>query len=141
MNAIESKTILLIEDNSDLLDNLTEYLELEGYKILGASNGRTGVEFAMEFIPDLIICDILMPAMDGYQVLRLLAEASATCQIPFIFSTSMSEKAHKTKALGLGADAYILKPYDMEELLKLAKKWIRSGSSRLLNKPPTSSSE
>jgi response regulator RpfG family c-di-GMP phosphodiesterase len=71
LNEAEMKTILLIEDNYQILENFTEYLEMEGYNILGASNGKRGVELAMEFLPDLIICDVLMPGMDGHEVLCL----------------------------------------------------------------------
>ncbi len=127
------KTILLIEDNKEILENLTEYLEIEGYKILGANNGRRGFELAMEFIPDLIICDVLMPEMDGHEVLHLLLETSATYQIPFIFSTSMSEQVDRKEALILGADDYIIKPFEVEVLLKMVKTWIGSGSNRHLN--------
>jgi len=124
------KTILVIEDTKDILDNLTEYLEMEGYKILGADNGKKGVELAREFIPDLIICDVLMPEMNGYEVLHLLIDTAATYEIPFIFSTSMSETVDRAEALKLGANDYIVKPFDMELLLKMVKTWIKSGSNR-----------
>jgi len=128
------KTILLIEDNNEILENFTEYLELEGYKVLGASNGKRGVELAMKFIPDLIICDVLMPEMDGHEVLHVLLETSKTHEIPFIFSTSMSEKVDRNEALALGADDYIIKPFDMELLLKMIDTWLKSGSNRHVNK-------
>jgi DNA-binding response OmpR family regulator len=124
------KTILVIEDNKDILENLTEYLEMEGYKILAANNGKRGVELAREFIPDLIICDVLMHEMDGYRVLHLLLHTSETYEIPFIFSTSMSEKVDRTEALKLGADDYIVKPFDMDLLMKMVEIWIKSGSHR-----------
>jgi len=124
------KTILLIEDTNDILENLTEYLEMEGYKVMVANNGNKGVALANKFIPDLIICDVLMREMDGHEVLRQLLSAPATYEIPFIFSTSMSEKFDKTTALRLGADDYLVKPFDPEDLVKLAKAWIHSGSKR-----------
>lgn len=126
----EMKTILLIEDNNEIRENFTECLELEGYKVLGASNGKIGVELALEFLPDLIICDVLMPEMGGYEVLHLLLETSATYTIPFIFSTSMSEQLARKEALTLGADDYIIKPFDIEVFLKMVKTWIESGSKR-----------
>ena len=126
------ETILLIEDNPEILENFTEYLEIEGYKILGASNGMKGIELAVKFIPDLIICDVLMPEMDGYEVLHTLLETSATYQIPFIFSTSMSERVERSEALSLGADDYIIKPFDMEVLLKMIRTWLRAGIERRL---------
>ena len=123
-------TILLIEDNPDILENLTEYLELEGYQILQANNGKKGIDLALEFLPDLIICDVLMPEMDGNEVLHLLLTTAQTHLIPFVFSTSMSEKTNRAEALALGADDYIIKPYTPEDLLKIAKAWIRTGSKR-----------
>ena len=124
------QTILLIEDNLDILDNLTEYFELQGYKIVVANNGQAGVKLAQEHIPDLIICDTKMPQMDGYEVLRLILDFKKTHEIPFIFSTSNSEVVDRTKALELGADDYIIKPFEPETLLAMAKKWLKSGSKR-----------
>jgi CRP/FNR family transcriptional regulator, cyclic AMP receptor protein len=124
------KKILLIEDTRDILENLTEYLEMEGYSILVANNGKKGIELAKEFIPDLIICDVLMQEMDGHEVLRLLLADPITNRIPFIFSTSMSEKFDKTHSLELGADDYIVKPFELETLLRMVKTWINSGSIR-----------
>lgn len=123
-------TILLIEDNIPILENLTEYFEMEGFKILIADNGKKGIELAREHVPDLIICDTKMPVMDGYEVLHLLLDLVKTYEIPFIFSTSNAEKVDRIKALELGADDYIIKPFDPEALLKMAKIWIMSGSKR-----------
>jgi DNA-binding response OmpR family regulator len=127
---VTMETILLIEDNDSILENLTEYLEMEGYKILAANDGKKGVELAREFIPDLIICDVLMREMDGREVLNLILETPNTSGIPFIFSSAMSEKIDKLEALELGADDYIIKPYELETLLKMIKSWIKSGSKR-----------
>ncbi len=124
------ETILLIEDTNDILENLTEYLEMEGYNVLVADNGKKGIELAKEFIPDLIICDVLMHEMDGHEVLRLLLETAKTHEIPFIFSTSMSEKYDKMESLALGADDYIVKPFELEALLTMVKSLIKSGSKR-----------
>jgi DNA-binding response OmpR family regulator len=123
-------TILLIEDNIEILENLAEYFELEGYEILIANNGKKGVELARKTIPDLIICDVLMPQMDGHEVLQILLDIARTAEIPFIFSTSMSEKIDRAEALALGADDYIVKPFELEALLKMAKACIKSGSKR-----------
>lgn len=124
------ETILVIEDNEDILENLTEYLEMEGYKILGANNGKRGIQLARQFIPDLIVCDVLMHAMNGHEVLQVLLGSGRTYAIPFIFSTSMSEKIDRAEALLLGADDYIIKPFALQDLLKIAKTWIQSGSTR-----------
>ncbi len=122
--------ILLIEDNSDILENLKECFELEGYDMLVCNNGKKGVELARMFVPDLIICDVLMPLMNGYEVLRLILETSNTSRIPFIFSTSNSEKVDREAALKLGADDYIVKPFKFPPLLEMAKTLIKKGSHR-----------
>jgi DNA-binding response OmpR family regulator len=124
------KTILLIEDNTDIRENLTEYLEMEGYKILAANNGEKGIGLAREYIPDLIICDVLMTEMDGYEVLRLLLNSDKTSEIPFVFSTSISEKINEREALKLGADDYLVKPFELETLLKVAKACMKSGGKK-----------
>jgi CheY-like chemotaxis protein len=118
------KTILIIEDNSDILENLVEFLQMEGYKTLEANNGKDGIALAKEFIPDLIICDFFMYGMNGHEVLRLLLNTLTKFKIPFIFSTSMSEKSDKAATLKLGADDYIVKPYELQSLLKMVHRWI-----------------
>lgn len=124
------KTILLIESNANILDNFTEYLEMEGFKILTATRGDRGVEIAREFIPDLIICETLMIEIHGYEVLRLLLDSPITAAIPFIFCTTKCERTDRLVALKLGADDYMVKPVNLEFLYTKAKRWIRSGSKR-----------
>lgn len=122
--------ILLIDDNIAILENLAEYLELKEFVVLIANNGKKGVELARQTIPDLIICDVLMPEMDGHEVLQILLDIARTAEIPFIFSTSMSEKIDRAGALTLGADDYIVKPFELEALLEMANACIKSGSKR-----------
>lgn len=86
------KTILLIEDNPDMRDNTTEILELAHYNVVTAENGKQGIKLAQESSPDLIICDIMMPELDGYGVLHLLSKEPSTASIPFIFLTAKAEK-------------------------------------------------
>ncbi|MFT5166232.1 MAG: CheY-like chemotaxis protein [Saprospiraceae bacterium] len=93
------KSILWIEDNAGILEDFIEYLEMEEYIVLSANNGRDGLEIARKMMPDLIICDVLMPEMSGYEVLRLLKGDVKTYQIPFIVSTSMSEVIDKATRL------------------------------------------
>lgn len=126
------KSILLIEDNVEILDNLTEYFELEGYHVFAANESRRGIELAMEFIPDLIICDMPKPGIDGQEVLRILNKKHKTSQIPFIFSTTLCEMINRLEALELGADDYIVKPFELENMLVKAKACILSGSKRQL---------
>ena len=124
------KSILLIEDNVDILENLAEYFEMEGYQIFSTNNGARGIELAMEFMPDLIICDMPRPGIDGRGVLNLLLNTSGTCEIPFIFYTTLCEKINKQEALEQGADDYIIKPFDLELILEKVKACIISGSKR-----------
>ncbi len=111
------KTILIIEDNEDIRENVAEILMLSGYNVLQAPNGRAGVETAQAHIPDLIICDIMMPGIDGYGVLHILHKDPPTQNIPFIFLTSKSERSDFRAAMEMGADDYITKPFAGNELL------------------------
>src|SRR5580765_6704025 len=113
-----SKKILVIEDNPEVRENIGEILELSNYQVICAENGKQGVEIALQQIPDLIICDIMMPELDGYGVLHLLSKHIETYGIPFIFLTAKSEKSDLRKGMELGADDYITKPFDGIELLK-----------------------
>lgn len=111
------KNILIIEDNHEVRENTAEILELAGYKVFTAENGKIGVEVAIDEKPDLIVCDIMMPILDGYGVLHLLSKNPETAVIPFIFLTAKAEKSDYQKGMGMGADGYITKPFDDTELL------------------------
>ncbi len=111
------KKILIIEDNEDIRSNTAEILELSNYKVTVAENGKTGVSKALENLPDLVICDIMMPELDGYGVLHALQRNEATKNIPFIFLTAKAERSDMRKAMDLGADDYLTKPFDGTELL------------------------
>ncbi len=124
------KSILLIEDNIDILENLAEYLELEGYHVFSTNNGDRGIEIALEHMPDLIICDMPRPGIDGYKVLQALIDNLSITKIPFIFCTTMSEKINRSDALESGADDYIIKPFELETILQIAKLCIKTGTKR-----------
>jgi len=111
------KTILIIEDQPDVRENIAELLELSGYRTLEAQHGREGVTKALKNTPDLILCDIMMPELDGYEVLYLLSKNAETATIPFIFLTARAEKSDFRKGMNLGADDYITKPFEEMELL------------------------
>jgi CRP/FNR family transcriptional regulator, cyclic AMP receptor protein len=111
------KKILLIEDNDDIRNNTAEILELSNYKVIVAENGKTGVEKAIEHKPDLIICDIMMPVLDGYGVLHAIHKNEAIKNTPFIFLTAKTERSDFRKGMELGADDYITKPFNGTELL------------------------
>ena len=109
--------ILIIEDNLDVRENLAEILELSGYDTITACNGKEGVQAALAGSPDLILCDIMMPELDGYGVLRILSKNPVSSTIPFIFLTAKTEMSDMRKGMTLGADDYITKPFDDVELL------------------------
>lgn len=111
------KKILIIEDNRDIRENTIEILELDGYDVICAENGREGVEKAVTEKPDLVICDIMMPELDGYGVLHMLAKNPETANIPFIFLTAKADRSDFRKGMEMGADDYITKPFDDVELL------------------------
>ncbi len=111
------KKILLIEDNEDIRNNTAEILELSNYKVIVAKNGKIGVEKAIEYTPDLILCDIMMPVLDGYGVMHAIHKNDAIKNTPFIFLTAKSERSDFRKGMELGADDYITKPFNGTELL------------------------
>jgi CRP-like cAMP-binding protein len=111
------KKILLIEDNLEMRENTAEILELANYEVVTAENGKVGVEKAKAVLPDLIICDIMMPELDGYGVLYYLGKDPKTAAIPFIFLTAKAELSEMRKGMNLGADDYLTKPYEEMELL------------------------
>ncbi len=111
------KTILLIEDNNDLRENTAEILEMARYNVLTASDGLIGIDLVRNNEVDLIICDIMMPGLDGYGVLHMLSKDEKLGTIPFIFLTAKSERSDQRKGMELGADDYITKPFDNTELL------------------------
>ncbi|MCX6292021.1 MAG: response regulator [Bacteroidetes bacterium] len=111
------KKILLIEDDQIMRENTAEMLELASYKVITAEDGKKGVALAKKENPDLVICDIQMPELDGYSVLYLLGKNPDTARIPFIFLTSKSEKEEVRKGMRMGADDYLSKPFEEMELL------------------------
>jgi CRP-like cAMP-binding protein/CheY-like chemotaxis protein len=120
-----SKKVLIIEDNDDIRENVIEILELAGYQVAGASNGKVGVELAFKEIPDIILCDIMMPEMDGYGVLYMLSKRPETIAIPFIFLTAKAEHFDRRKGMEMGADDYLTKPFDDMELLNAIESRLR----------------
>lgn len=119
------KTILLIEDNNDIRSNMAEILELSNYKVIVAENGKVGVERAIESKPDLIICDIVMPLLDGYGVLHAIHRNDSIKNTPFIFLTAKTERSDFRKGMELGADDYITKPFYATELLNAVESRIK----------------
>lgn len=111
------KKILLIEDDRVMRENTAEMLELADYNVVTAENGKYGLELARSEKPDLIVCDVMMPELDGYGVLYLLSKDAHTASIPFIFLTAKAERSDVRHGMDLGADDYLTKPFEEQELL------------------------
>ncbi len=111
--------ILVVEDEEYLLDNMLETLEIRGYDATGATNGDEGIQQAFALLPDLIICDISMPGKDGYMVLMELRSHPLTSHIPFVFVTAHADRASQRHGMGLGANDYLTKPFQPQELLAM----------------------
>ena len=112
-----SKTILVIEDEEYIRENIVEMLEVEDYNVFAAENGKVGVDLAQKTLPDLILCDVMMPELDGYYVLSELRSNSATQTIPLIFLTAKTTREDMRLGMDLGADDYLTKPFTRDELL------------------------
>ena len=109
--------ILVIEDHAPMRRNLVKLLQLENFEVVAAENGRLGLELARAEKPDLVLCDIMMPGVDGYSVLQSLRNAPETATLPFIFLTAREEKFDQRLGMNLGADDYLTKPVEREDLL------------------------
>ena len=125
---MEISRILIIEDNLDIRENIAELLELSGYQTYQAENGKVGAKMALEHLPDLILCDIMMPELDGYGVLHVLSKHKETLHIPFVFLTAKAEKIDIRKGMTLGADDYITKPFEETDLLQAIENRLKKSS-------------
>lgn len=121
--------ILIIEDNDEVRENTAEILMLSDYEVITAANGKEGVEVALAQRPDLIVCDIMMPVLDGYGVLHLLSKHEETATIPFIFLTAKAEKVDLRKGMEMGADDYLTKPFDGIELLNAVEVRLKKAAA------------
>ncbi len=115
------KLILIIEDEEELLEEISDILKYEGYKTLKCNNGRKGIKIAKKSVPDLILCDILMKGMNGFEVLEILKKDSETQLIPFIFITAVDGNKNLRKGMDMGADDYLTKPFTRYNLLNAIK--------------------
>lgn len=123
-----NRRILLIEDNADMAENIAAILELANYDVVRAGNGKAGVDVACKDAPDLIICDVMMPELDGYGVFHILSKKPETSKIPFVFLTAKSDPADVREGMNLGADDYITKPFDSADLLRAVEVRIKNKS-------------
>lgn len=122
--------ILIIEDNDDIRESTAEILELSSFNVIQAANGKEGVEQAIKNLPDLILCDIMMPELDGYGVLHILGKNKETAAIPFIFLTAKAERMDMRKGMEMGADDYLTKPFDEMELLNAIESRLKKKESQ-----------
>jgi DNA-binding response OmpR family regulator len=127
---MENAAILIIEDNEEVRENLAEILELYGYSTMAEPNGLAGVKTAIEHTPDLILCDVMMPELDGYGVLNMLSENERTAGIPFVFITARTETEDIRRGMNLGADDYITKPFYKDELLNVISTRLKKARAR-----------
>ncbi len=121
------KKILVIEDTPDIRENITEILQLAPYQVIQAANGKQGIELARKTRPDLILCDIMMPDLDGFGVLHILGKDPALADVPFIFLTAKAEMTDFRFGMNLGADDYLTKPFDDLTLLNTVELRLRKG--------------
>ena len=119
-------TVLVIEDDPLILTNTLEILELEGFTAIGAENGVEGIERAQAALPDLIICDVLMPKLDGYGVLKALRAAPTTMSIPLVFVSATPSEEILAASVKLGATDYLTKPFRASDLLDIVNKHLSS---------------
>ncbi|QHV98684.1 response regulator [Spirosoma endbachense] len=121
------KTILVIEDTPEMRENIAEILELAPYHVVQATNGKQGIELARQIRPDLILCDIMMPELDGYGVLHILSKDPTLLATPFLFLTAKAEMADFRFGMNLGADDYLTKPFDDLTLLNAVELRLKKG--------------
>jgi CheY-like chemotaxis protein len=124
-----SHKILIIEDQATMRRNVALMLQLEGFYALTAANGVEGLETARREHPDLILCDVMMPEMDGHACLRALRGDEGLRHTPFVFLTAKGDRNDVREGMGLGADAYITKPVVREDLLAAVHQWLKTATS------------
>jgi CheY-like chemotaxis protein len=123
-------TILVIEDEAPIRANLERFLKAEGYAVIAAADGASGIAAARERRPDMIICDVLMPGVDGYAVLAQLGGDAATSRIPLVLLTASAEKEERERGLVSGATDYVTKPFKLADLLEVIRKNLGEGPLR-----------
>lgn len=120
-----NKKILIIEDTDSLRTSIAEVLQLEGFEVIQTADGFEGVNLAIEHLPDLILCDILMPGISGYEVLEQIKQHPPLATVPLVFITALSDRSNVRKGMDMGADDYLVKPFTIEELLSAVNSRIK----------------
>ncbi|AFY79179.1 MAG: response regulator transcription factor [Hydrococcus sp. C42_A2020_068] len=133
----DSKKLLLVDDDPNLILLVKDYLEFQGYEVITAENGREALEILENQTPDMIICDVMMPEMDGYALVEKVRQDSRTSWIPFMFLSAKGQSQDRVKGLNTGADVYMVKPFEPEELvaqvessLKQAKRLMKQNTAK-----------
>lgn len=127
---MSSKKILVVEDDVNIQSTIFEFLQAEGYEVFLAMNGRQGIQLAQTVLPSLIICDIMMPEKDGFEVLKDLSSTPSTASIPFIFLSARTEKPEVRQGMDSGADDYLTKPFKLDDLLHAVQSRLRKKELR-----------
>lgn len=135
----EPKQLLLIDDDPNLILLVQDYLEFQGYGVMTADNGQEALDLLQEQVPDLIICDIMMPEMDGYEVVKRIRQDSRVSWIPVIFLSAKGQTTDRVKGLSTGADVYLVKPFEPEELVAQVESSLKQ-ANRLIHKSRSESS-
>jgi DNA-binding NarL/FixJ family response regulator len=129
-----NKRLLLIDDDPNLILLVKDYLEFRGYEVITAENGREALEVLEKEIPDMIICDVMMPEMDGYTLVKQLREDQRTNWIPVLFLSAKGQSQDRVKGLNIGADVYMVKPFEPEELVAQVESSLKQASRILASK-------
>ena len=133
--------VLVIDDDAVIRSNILELLEAEGYRGIGAADGKAGVAAALAKRPDVIICDITMPVMDGHQVLRRIRDYPETAAVPFVFLTARAQREDVREGMALGADDYLTKPFTRQELLTCIRSRVARQQAIVATLSPTTGSQ
>lgn len=136
----EQKRLMLVDDDPNLVLLVRDYLEFRGYNVITAENGVVALEILEHELPDLIICDIMMPFMDGYTLVKQVRENPRTSWIPVLFLSAKGQSQDKVKGLNTGADVYIVKPFEPEELVAQVESSLRQASRLIQHQNPNSES-
>ena len=124
----DNKKLLLIDDDPNLILLVKDYLEFRGYDVVTAENGRAALECLENLTPDMIICDVMMPEMDGYSFVKNVRENSKTSWIPVLFLSAKGQSQDRVKGLSTGADVYMVKPFEPEELVAQVESSLKQAS-------------
>lgn len=131
----EQKRLLLIDDDPNLILLVKDYLEFRGYEVVTAENGREALDVLEQDTPDMIICDVMMPEMDGYSLVEHVRQDPRTSWIPVLFLSAKGQSQDRVKGLSTGADVYMVKPFEPEELVAQVESSLKQASRLMVHQP------